>query len=149
MRIKLKEEHGIKQIKSLFKIVLEMLNYKDIKNLGYFKRGTWKSIFQNRKNKKYLFKIILNNKFVGWVALTYEHKEKSWNVAYMVFKKYRGNKIATLATKKLLIFAKKKKLKHIHTKTNNKNISSIMVLEKNGFIQNRKIDDKIYWERKL
>lgn len=148
MNIKL-EKYEYHLGKDFFVSIFNMLNLRTLKNLGYFNIRTLKEMFENRKGKRYLFKIIFKNKFVGMITINYEKTKHSWNLAYFIFKKYWGFGIATLAVKKILSFAKKKGIRKINAETFQDNFASSRVLEKNKFKKVNENKKEIFWEKKL
>ncbi|MBS3084640.1 GNAT family N-acetyltransferase [Candidatus Pacearchaeota archaeon] len=146
MKIKLERYN---KRKDLIKVLPEFINYKIISNLGYFKFNTWKRILKNRKSKQIIFDIFTESNFVGLVALVYEKQYRSWSITYFIFKKYWNKGIATLATKEVLKYAFKNKIKKIHAETRTDNFGSIRVLEKNKFKKIKENKREIFWEKKL
>ena len=146
MKIKLERYN---KRKDLIKVLPEFINYKIISNLGYLKFNTWKRILKNRKSKQIIFDIFTESNFVGLVALVYEKQYRSWSITYFIFKKYWNKGIATLATKEVLKYAFKNKIKKIHAETRTDNFGSIRVLEKNKFKKIKENKREIFWEKKL
>src|SRR3989344_9276102 len=131
MKIELKPYDNF--IKNTFEIIPNALDFNILKNLGYFQFKTWKGLATGINNKRYLFKIFADNKFSGVIGLNYIKDKKYWNLSYFIFKKHWNKGIGTIATKKILNFASRKKIKKIYTETFKSNIGSTRILEKNGF----------------
>jgi len=150
MKIKL-EKFSYK--KHFFKFLFGMFKFRILKSLGFFKRRFITNLFQwiflNCKNEAYNFAIISNNKIVGGIQLAKKFKGEYY-VGVFVFKKYWNKGIATQATKRILIYAEKKKIKKVLAINDSYNVASTKIVKRLGFKKTRENKKReLFWEKKL
>lgn len=145
----LKEEHA--QISYKWRNDEDVWKYtgsKPNKKITLQDELNWIREVLKRENEK-RYAIIVNNQYVGNIQLTDITGETAQFHIFIGDKNFWGKNIGTVATKLMLENAKKIKLKKIYLEVNKKNLSAIKVYEKNGFIQIKENDSKIYMELEL
>lgn len=148
MKVELKKYEG----KYFFKFAFNLLNFKILKSAGFFQKRFFKrffkSIFKKDTKKIWKYVVLADGKVVGGFDF-YELSPGKFNVGVIIFKKYWNQGIATKATKKLFVIAKKKGAKKILSVIDKSNLASIKLAKKLGSKKIRESKKEIFWEKKL
>ncbi|WP_372793053.1 GNAT family N-acetyltransferase [Lutibacter sp.] len=115
---------GNQPFKSLEEAMIFIKNYSDYKRNGY---GRWAVCIKE------------THEFIGWCGLKFEEKKEETDLGYRFYKKHWGKGYATEAAKACVNYGfSVLKLKKLIGRVSIKNIASIEVLKKCGFIYKNK-----------